>query len=174
MLSARVGRFGAGVLRGGASITGSPCAMVPSMSDSDIVRWSQRQATLLRERAAGRLVNDAELDWSNIAEEIESVGISQKREVRSRLARICQLLPKWAFQPELRSRSWRATIAIQRRELKDVLKDSPALGRSWRRCWRMLTRWGAFGRRTKPASCIFRGKRVPGRPRTCSTMSFMP
>jgi len=73
--------------------------------ETDVVRWSERQATLLRERAAGRLVNEADLDWTNIAEEIESVGINQKREVRRRLARICQHLLKWAFQPELQSRA---------------------------------------------------------------------
>lgn len=95
--------------------------------ETDVVRWSERQAALLRERAAGRLVNEADVDWTNIAEEIESVGINEKREVRRRLARICQHLLKWAFQPELQSRSWRATLAIQRRELEDVLKDSPSL-----------------------------------------------
>ena len=42
--------------------------------DSDIVEWSEHQAGLLRRRAAGELVNDAELDWSNIAEEIEAVS----------------------------------------------------------------------------------------------------
>ena len=45
------------------------------MSD-DILLWSERQAELLRRRAAGELVNDAELDWPNIAEEIEDVGRS--------------------------------------------------------------------------------------------------
>ena len=42
--------------------------------DTDILTWSERQATLLRRRAAGELVNDAEIDWPNVAEEIESVG----------------------------------------------------------------------------------------------------
>jgi hypothetical protein len=40
----------------------------------DIVTWSEQQAALLRRRAVGELVNEAELDWDNIAEEIESVG----------------------------------------------------------------------------------------------------
>ena len=46
------------------------------MSDlygDDILLWSERQAELLRRRAAGELVNDAEIDWPNVAEEIESV-----------------------------------------------------------------------------------------------------
>jgi hypothetical protein len=51
--------------------------------DSDIVVWSEHQAALLRRRAAGELVNDAEMDWSNIAEEIEAVGQSQVDAVES-------------------------------------------------------------------------------------------
>jgi len=42
--------------------------------DTDVLLWSEHQAGLLRRRAAGELVNDAELDWHNIAEEIESVA----------------------------------------------------------------------------------------------------
>src|ERR1700758_4774154 len=53
--------------------------------DTDIVVWSDRQAELLRGRAAGELVNDAELDWPNIAEEIESVGREQVHAVQSLL-----------------------------------------------------------------------------------------
>src|SRR5271163_5024898 len=89
--------------------------------DTDILMWSERQGELLRRRAAN------EIDWDNIAEEIEAVGRSQKREVRNRLARLCQHLLKWAFQPEMRSRSWRATLTTQRYELRSVLEDSPSL-----------------------------------------------
>ncbi len=53
--------------------------------DTDIVTWSERQGALLRRRAAGELVNDADLDWPNIAEEIESVGQSQTDAVESLL-----------------------------------------------------------------------------------------
>jgi hypothetical protein len=98
-----------------------------ALYDDDILLWSEHQADLLRRTAAGERVNSAELDWPNIAEEIEAVGRSQRREVRNRLARLCQHLLKWAFQPELRSRSWRATIVTQRHELQSVLLDSPSL-----------------------------------------------
>jgi len=53
--------------------------------DTDIVLWSERQSELLRRRAAGELVNEAELDWPNIAEEIESVGSEQRHAVESLL-----------------------------------------------------------------------------------------
>ena len=53
--------------------------------DADILLWSERQSELLRRRATGELVNDAELDWPNIAEEIESVGREQLHAVQSLL-----------------------------------------------------------------------------------------
>jgi Domain of unknown function DUF29 len=72
--------------------------------DTDLLTWSERQAALLRRRVAGELVNDAAIDWSNVPEEIESVGHSERRELRSRLARLLQHLLKWRYQPEHRSR----------------------------------------------------------------------
>jgi hypothetical protein len=65
--------------------------------DRDVLLWSERQANLLRRRAAGEIANDADLDWLNIAEEIEAVGVSQRRELRSRLIRLLQHLLKWKY-----------------------------------------------------------------------------
>jgi len=95
--------------------------------DCDFLRWTEQQTELLRRRGAGQLANDEGLDWSNLAEEIESVGASQKREVRSRLMLICQDLLKWQYQPELQSRSWQTTIYVQRRDLQSLFEDSPSL-----------------------------------------------
>ena len=53
--------------------------------DTDVLLWSEQLAGLLRRRAAGELVNEAELDWPNIAEEIESVGSEQRHAVESLL-----------------------------------------------------------------------------------------
>jgi len=53
--------------------------------DTDVLAWSEHQAALLRRLAAGERVNDADLDWPNIAEEIESVGNEQVHAVRSLL-----------------------------------------------------------------------------------------
>src|SRR5271170_3380744 len=53
--------------------------------ETDVLEWSERQALLLRRRAAGELVNEAELDWPNIAEEIEAVGREQVHAVESLL-----------------------------------------------------------------------------------------
>jgi hypothetical protein len=66
--------------------------------DADILVWSEHQAALLRRRAAGELVNDAEVDWTNIAEEIEDVGRSQFHAVESLLAQ--------AFRHMLKAEAW--------------------------------------------------------------------
>jgi len=89
--------------------------------NTDVAAWAAEQAELLRLRAAN------ELDWDNLAEEIEAVGISQKREVYARLKLICHHLLKWRYQPEHQSRSWRATIRTQRRDLAKVLQQNPSL-----------------------------------------------
>ena len=51
------------------------------MSDyeADILTWSEQQAALLHRIARGELVNSAELDWPNIAEEIESADRAAAR-----------------------------------------------------------------------------------------------
>lgn len=89
--------------------------------DADFYGWANEQAALLR---AGRL-NDA--DIANIAEEIESMGRSEKRELVSRLAVLLQHLLKWQLQPGLRGPSWRLTIDEQRDLLRLHLRDNPSL-----------------------------------------------
>jgi 2-polyprenyl-6-methoxyphenol hydroxylase-like FAD-dependent oxidoreductase len=59
--------------------------MSESDYDTDILEWSEHQGALLRRLANGELVNSAELDWPNIAEEIESVGSEQLHAVESLL-----------------------------------------------------------------------------------------
>ena len=51
--------------------------------EADILEWSEQQGALLRRIAAGERIDDADLDWPNIAVEIESVGRSQLSSVRS-------------------------------------------------------------------------------------------
>ena len=92
-----------------------------SLYERDFYAWTQEQAAKLRARAH----ND--IDWENVAEEIESVGRSDKKEIRSRFGVLLQHLLKWHFQPELRSHSWQSTISEQRTSLHEVLKDSPSL-----------------------------------------------
>lgn len=99
--------------------------------DTDILVWSEQQAALLRRRAAGELLNEADLDWSNIAEEIESLGRSDRRELRSRVATILVHLIKLEASPATDPRAgWRVTVLEQRAGLRDVRRDSPSLTRT--------------------------------------------
>lgn len=77
--------------------------------DQDILQWSEQQGELLRRRAAGELVNDAELDWPNIAEEVESVGRSQLSAVQSLLRQaLIHLLKADAWPLSREVPHWRA------------------------------------------------------------------
>jgi len=92
-----------------------------TLYDSDFYAWANEQAALLR---AGQL---SAADIANIAEEIESMGRSEKRELVIRLTVLLMHLLKWRFQPLLQGPSWRATIRIQRSDVADHLADNPSL-----------------------------------------------
>ncbi len=89
--------------------------------DQDFFAWADEQAGLLR---AGRL---AEADIVHIADEIESMGKSEKRELVSRLTVLLLHLLKWRFQPALRSHSWRNSVRVQRITLASLIRDNPSL-----------------------------------------------
>jgi hypothetical protein len=89
--------------------------------DKDVILWSEQQAQLLR---AGRF---AELDIEHLADEIEDVGKSEKREFASRMAVLLAHLLKWSRQPKMRSNSWRSTIVDQRKRIALAIKATPSL-----------------------------------------------
>jgi hypothetical protein len=89
--------------------------------DRDFYAWANEQAALLR---AGKL---AQADLEHIAEEIESMGKTEKRELISRLTVLLLHLLKWRFQPEFRSRSWRLSVQEQRLQVASHLADNPSL-----------------------------------------------
>ena len=93
--------------------------------DTDILEWSERQATLLRRRAAGEPVNEADLDWPNIAEEIEDVGRSELRSCRSLLRQALRHLLKAEAWPLSRDApTWRADAVDFRRQARDAFTPS--------------------------------------------------
>ena len=92
-----------------------------NLHEADFYAWANEQASLLR---AGKF---SIADIQNIAEEIESMGKSEKRDLISRLTVLLLHLLKWQFQPGLRGNSWRATIKVQRRDLARHLADNPSL-----------------------------------------------
>jgi hypothetical protein len=95
--------------------------------EDDVYTWTVVQAAALRRAAASRVNLPEPIDFLNVAEEIESLGISQLRELRSRYIVLLVHLLKWRHQPEKQSPSWHATIRTQRREIADLLAQSPGL-----------------------------------------------
>lgn len=87
----------------------------------DFYGWTNEQAALLR---AGKF---AMADIEHIAEEIESLGGSEKRELVNCLGVLLLRLLKWRFQPKRRGASWEAPIRIQRLNLARHLKANPSL-----------------------------------------------
>jgi len=76
--------------------------------ESDILVWSEDQATLLRRLAAGERVND-QIDWTNVIEEIESVGNEQLHAVSSLLTQaIIHRLKAMAWPDACDADNWRA------------------------------------------------------------------
>lgn len=89
--------------------------------DQDFYAWAMQNAALVRE---GRL---SEIDREHIAEELESMGASERRELLSRLQVLIVHLLKHQYQPERRGKSWLLTIQHQRTEIERLLEQSPSL-----------------------------------------------
>src|SRR6266851_7946350 len=92
--------------------------------ENDYYGWIQHNVRAIRE---GRL---DEVDWANVAEELEDMGKSEKRALRSQMARLMAHLLKWSYQPERRQmsdHSWRATIEHARESVSELLGESPSL-----------------------------------------------
>jgi hypothetical protein len=89
--------------------------------EADYARWCDEQGALLR---SGKL--DA-IDRENLAEEIESLGRSERREIESRLNILLLHLLRWKFQSEKRKSGWKGSILEASRQLRRILAESPSL-----------------------------------------------
>ena len=92
-----------------------------SLYDGDFHRWTAEQAHELRQRRA------AGIDWENVAEEIESLGRSDKRSIESNLSVILVHLLKWQQQSGKRNASWEVSLAEHRTRLRKLTGESPSL-----------------------------------------------
>jgi len=87
----------------------------------DFYVWTMEQADLLRRHKPDWM------DWENVAEELESMGKKDRRELVSRMTLLLMHLAKWYWQAEKRSPSWSGTIEEQREQIELSLNDSPSL-----------------------------------------------
>jgi hypothetical protein len=98
-----------------------------TLHDRDFYSWTVEQAQALRRAADQRINAVPELDWAELAQEVEDLGRSLERELYSRLSMLLLHLLKWRHQPSMRGRSWELTIAHQRLELNRLLAKNPGL-----------------------------------------------
>lgn len=99
-----------------------------SLYDTDFLAWSRQQAEALR--AAIRDGSNQRLDWGNLAEEIEDLGISQRSALGSQIRRIIRHLLKLQYSPAGGPRrGWEDSITDARIEIEDLLERSPSLAR---------------------------------------------
>jgi hypothetical protein len=89
--------------------------------DQDFHVWILNNVELLR---SGKLT---EVDAEHIAEELESMGKRDLRQLRSRLQVLVMHLLKSHYQPQNQTKSWLTAIDHQRDQIESLLLDSPSL-----------------------------------------------
>lgn len=130
--------------------------------ERDFFVWTQAQAAALRARAT-REGTPADIDWENVAEEIESLGRSERSAVESHLRTIVEHLLKLAHSPATLPRAdWRVTVKRTRDDVADRLTAS--LGRGLRDT---LDRNYARGRRTAALGLERDGLTLTDLPEAC-------
>lgn len=95
--------------------------MQSNLYETDFFGWTVKQSKLLKEG------NFKDLDITNLVEEVESLGKQQRQELENRLGVLLGHLLKWDYQPEKRSKSWKATIREQRRSIQRLIRQNPSL-----------------------------------------------
>ncbi|MBA3603112.1 MAG: DUF29 domain-containing protein [Parachlamydiaceae bacterium] len=101
-----------------------------SLYEKDFYKWTEEQAELLKE---GKYEN---LDIEHLREEIESLGKSDKRALKSYLIIILQHLLKINYAPgwQENSNSWMTSIENSKIEIRLLLEDSPSLKKKIKSC----------------------------------------
>jgi hypothetical protein len=134
-----------------------PMPVKSALYDLDFYAWSNEQAALLRE---GKL---SQADLEHTAEEIESMGKPERRELSARLTILDLHLLKWQFQRGMRSRSWRLSVQGPRLDVEDHLRDNPsfkaivsdAIAPAYRRALIELEKETGLEASTFPATCPY-------------------
>jgi hypothetical protein len=88
---------------------------------TDYHAWILRIANLVRQKRF------EEINPEELAEELENMGVKERREMTNRMMILIAHLLKWQFQADNRSRSWYGSIFEQRKQILRELKLSPSL-----------------------------------------------
>ncbi len=92
-----------------------------NLYETDFLKWIETTADKLRTH------DYSTVDWENLIEEIEAMGRSERRRLKSNLIVLVLHLLKWHYQSDRRSGSWKGSIVEHRRRIRDDLADSPSL-----------------------------------------------
>lgn len=87
----------------------------------DYAHWIHEQVERLRHGKVEKT------DGAHIAEELESLGRSERRALASHVRNLLLHFLKWQFQPNKRSDSWAASIDNARAEIYELLTEMPNL-----------------------------------------------
>jgi hypothetical protein len=97
-----------------------------TLYEQNFMLWTERQEEELRRLA--REGSNLPLDWENLAEEIDSLGRSQRSELKSLVRNIITHLIKLAYSTATPNWfGWETEIRVFRSQLEGVLQNSPSL-----------------------------------------------
>lgn len=89
--------------------------------ERDFYAWTVEQSKLLR---SGEW---SQIDAENVAEEIETLGQLDRRELVDRLENLLVELLKWRIEAGARCGNWKSAILQQRFAIEEIINDSPSL-----------------------------------------------
>ncbi len=93
-----------------------------TMAETDFFAWAEIQAAALRRRDV------AAIDWTQLAEEIEDLGRSERRAVESLLMRMIEHLLKLQHSPATDPRrGWADSVWAHRAQVRRLLEANPSL-----------------------------------------------
>jgi len=126
--------------------------------ETDFHAWALHQAGALRRLAAARPNLGSDIDWAEVAEEIEEMGREQAHAVGSALVRIIEHLLKLAHSPAEPPRNgWRRSVRQARTLLDEKLEMNPSLATPAALAARLAAAWPR-GRRLAVAALVDEGE----------------
>lgn len=98
--------------------------MPDGLYERDALAWAEHQAELLRRLAAGERVNES-VDWPNLIEEVQDVGLSELRACKSLLRQtLVHLLKLYVWPGSMAAAHWRSEVIGFRADLRDRFAPS--------------------------------------------------
>lgn len=98
--------------------------MPDGLYERDALAWAERQADLLRRLAAGERLNEP-VDWPNVIEEVQDVGLSELRACKSLLRQaLVHLLKLHAWPGSMAVAHWRSEVIGFRADMRDRFAPS--------------------------------------------------